>query len=86
MLRRIGLELRRVQHREVRVERRQLARLGADEHVAHERHLPRVRRDVAHREAVLRIGAAVEILDEQLVAAVEVRLHVGEQRLELRFA
>jgi hypothetical protein len=34
-----------VQHREVRVERRQLGGLGANEHVAHEGHLPRVRRD-----------------------------------------
>ena len=40
-------------------------------------------RDVADGQAVLRIGAAVEILDEQLVAAVQVRAHVGEQRLEL---
>ena len=38
---------------------------------------------VAHRESVLGIGAAVEILDEQVVAGVQVGAHVGEQRLEV---
>ena len=37
-------KLRRVEHREVRIERRQLGGFGADEHVPHERHVPRVRR------------------------------------------
>ena len=36
------------------VERRQLAELGPDEHVPHERHVPRVRRHVAHAQAIAR--------------------------------
>ncbi len=56
---------------------------GADEHVADERHVPRVGRHVAHREAERRVGAAVEILDEQLVAAVEVGADVAEQGVEV---
>ena len=81
---RVGAEFRRVQHREVRIEGRQLRRLGADEHVPHERHVPRARTDVAHREAVLGIGAAVEILDEQLVLHIQILAHVLEERVELR--
>ena len=46
--------------------------LGADEHVPNERHVPRVRRDVAHRQAIRRICAAIEILDEQLAGLVQV--------------
>ena len=80
---RIGLELRRVEHREVRIERRQLGGFRTNEHVPHERHLPRVRRDVADGEAVLGIGAAVEVLHEQLVAPIQVFDDVRAQRLEL---
>src|SRR5829696_6178345 len=38
----------------------------------------------AHGEAVGRVRAAVEVLDVQLVARVEVGAHVGEQRVEVR--
>ena len=64
--RRVACELRRMEHREVRLERGSSAALRPDEHVAHERHVPRVRRDVADREAISRIGAAAEVLHEQL--------------------
>ncbi len=81
VLGRVGLHLRRVQHGEVGHERGQVAELGSDEHVPHEERVPCVRRDVAHGEAVARIGAGPEVLHEQLWLGGEVGAHVGEQLL-----
>jgi hypothetical protein len=55
-----------------------------DEHVPDEARVPRVGQHVAHLELVLGVGAAEQVLHEQLVARGEVRLHVGEQRVEVR--
>ena len=79
----IGLELGRVQHGEAGTELRQLRRHGPDEHVAHEERVPRVRRDEPHRNPVGRVGAAEEVLDEDLVG-IEVAPHVLVQPLEGR--
>ena len=84
--RRVGLELRRVQDAEVRREGREFGELRTDEHVAHEVRMPRVGRDIPARETVCRIGAAIEILDEELIESVEVAAHVGEQCVEMRLA
>src|SRR6476620_1419935 len=67
---------------DLRREGRELLLGGADEHVPHERHVPRAGRDVAHGEAIGRIGAAVEVLHEQLALLAQVRFYVGEQRVE----
>jgi hypothetical protein len=83
VLRRVGLELGRVQYREVRIKRRELRRLRADEHVPHERHVPRTWRQVAHRQPVPRVGAAIEVLHEELVALVEICTDVGKECFEL---
>ena len=82
--RRIGVHLGGVQHGEVGREHRELRELGPNEHVPHERHVPRARRDVAHREAIRWIGAAVEVLDEELIALAQIGLHVREERIEVR--
>jgi hypothetical protein len=44
--------------------------------------VPRARRHVADGKPKSRVGAAVEVLDEQLLAPVEVRADVGEERVE----
>ena len=44
----------------------QLGGLGADEHVAHEQRVPRVGRDVADAQPMRRIGAGIQVLDEQI--------------------
>ena len=77
----IGLEVGRVEHREAGAEVRQLGRHGADEHVAHEQRVPRVRRDEADRHPVRRVGAAEEVLHVQL-ARVEVGADVLVQPVE----
>ena len=79
----IGLEVGRVQHGEAGPELGQLGRHGADEHVPHEQGVPRVRRDEPHRHPVRRVGAAEQVLDEQL-AGVEIGPHVLVQPLERR--
>ena len=79
--RRVGLEVRRVEHREAGAEVRQLGRDRADEHVAHEQRVPGVRRDEADRQAVRRVGAAEEVLHEQL-ARVEVGADILVQPVE----
>ncbi len=43
--------------------------------------MPRIRRHVTNRETVSRIGTAVEVLDEELRAAVQILAHVGEKTL-----
>jgi hypothetical protein len=60
--------------------------VGADEHVAHERRVPRVGQHVAHAQPARRVGAAVQVLDEQLGERAQVRPHVGQQRVEVRLA
>ena len=60
---------------------RQLGRHGADEHVPDEQRVPRVRRDEPDRQPVGRIGAAEEVLHEQL-ARVEVGADVLVQPVE----
>ena len=80
------LELGRVQDREVRLEAVELGVRGADEHVPHERGVPRVGRHIAGAQAVLRVGAAVQVLHEQVVQSVQVGRHVREQRVEVCFA
>ena len=68
MARRIGLERRRGHHRELRLEAGEIRGGRHDEQVAHEQVLPGEFLDEPDRQAVLGIGAGVEILDEQLLA------------------
>jgi hypothetical protein len=77
------LKFRCVKYREVRVEGRQVAQLRADEHVPHERHVPRTRRHVTHRETERRVGATIEILDDQLAALVEVPADIAREYVVL---
>jgi hypothetical protein len=83
VLRGISLELRRLEYAEVRLERGQVERIGADEHVAHEQRVPRGRRDETNPHAVGRVRARVQILNEQLWLLVQMPLHVSEQEVEL---
>ena len=73
----------RVVHREVRREAGEDLPVGTNEHVAHERHVPRIGQDVADAQAVRRVGAAVEVLHEEVGKRVQVRLHVAEERREV---
>ena len=79
----IGLHFGSVQHREVRHEAVESGAVGADEHVPHERHLPRVWRYVTYRETEVRVGAAVQILHEQFRLPAEICLHVREKRVKM---
>ena len=80
---RIRLHLRRVQHREVGQEAGQIRRRRTQEHVPHELHVPRVRAHEAHGEPVRGIRARPEILDEEIAAAIQILLHIREQRVEV---
>ncbi len=80
---RIRLHLRRVQHREVGEEGLELRELRADEHVPHERGLPCVRRDVADRQAVLRVRTRIQVLHEQLALRIQVRPDVRQELVEV---
>ena len=80
---RIRLELGRMQHREVGGEVRERGEFRTHKHVPHERHVPRVGRHVPHAEPVLLVGAAVEILHEEVVAPVEVLLHIRAQQVKV---
>ena len=82
--RRVGLELGGVVHHEVRRERGEVLLVGTNEHVADERRVPRVGQDVADAQAVGRVGAAEEVLHEELREPVQVHLHVGEEQGEVR--
>ena len=78
----IGVEQRRVDHRELRRERFVLIR-RVDEEVAREQVVPRVLGHDAHRQAVARIGADVAVQREH-VLAVQIRRGAREQRVERR--
>ena len=65
-----------MQDRKGRLEPRQLVGRRANEHVARKEAVPGAVGDHPHRQPVFRIGAGVEVLDEQLAA-----LQVGEQAL-----
>ena len=62
--------------RQGRLEIRHLGRVRADEHVAREEAVPGAVGDHPHRQPVVRVGAGVEVLDEQLAA-----LQIGQHSL-----
>ena len=84
MFRGIGLELRCVVDREVGRKSRELLHLRAYEHVAHEVRVPCIRQDVADTQPRRCIGAAIQILDEEFVQSIEVRLHVRLEQRKVR--
>ena len=77
----VGLEFGSVEDGEAGLEAGEVGGLRADEHVAHEQRVPRARRDEADREPERRVGAAEEVLHEQL-AGVEEGPDVGVQPVE----
>ena len=83
MPRRIRLEGRRGHHGELRLEAGEIRGRRHDEQVPDEQVLPREFLDEAHRQAVLGIGAGIQILDEQLLA-LQVRDDVAAQHVEVR--
>ena len=83
MPRRIRLERRRRHHGELRLEACQVRGRRHDEQVPDEQVLPGQFLDEADRQAVVGIGAGVEILDEQLLA-LQVRDDVAAQHVEVR--
>ena len=83
MARRIRLERRRRHDGELRLEAGQVRGGRHDEQVADEQVLPRELVDEAHRQAVFRIGAGVEVLNEELLA-LQVRDDVAPQHVEVR--
>jgi hypothetical protein len=76
--RRVGLEARQLQDGEVRDEAIELARRRLAEHVAREQGVPGGLGDDPHPALVLRIGADVQVLHEQL-ALCRVRPGLGPQ-------
>src|ERR1051326_1524971 len=80
----IGLELGGVVDAPFRLELRQVGQGRPDEHVPDEERLPRVGRDETYWYTVGGIGAAEEVLDEQLGLLVQVTLDRGEQLGEVR--
>ena len=80
---RIGLKLRRMQHREVRLEGRQLTVVRANEHVPHERGVPGVRHHVADTQAMGRFRTAAEVLHEELGLLLQIGANVAVQCVEV---
>src|SRR5258708_22168936 len=70
------MKLGRVEDGKGRLETGQLRVMRADEHVAGKKAVPRARRHHPHRQAVFRVGAGIEVLDEQLAA-----LKIGQHAL-----
>ena len=66
VVRRVGLQARQLQHREIGREAVEFIRGTFAEHVAGEQRVPRRLRNDPHAALVLRIGADVQVLDEQL--------------------
>src|SRR5687768_3994891 len=83
MTRRIGFEGRRRQYRELRLEAGEIGGRRDDEQIANEQVLPGKFLDEAHRQAVLRIRARVQVLDEELLPF-QMRDDVAPQHVELR--
>ena len=84
MLRRVGLEFRSIDHRELRSMLPALRRVVlGQEHVAREQVVPRELVHHPDRHLVLRVGAAPGVEDEQ-VLVLEVGHHVLVQGVELR--
>ena len=79
---RIGLEGRQAEDGEIRHVGGKLARLGADQQRADEQRVPGQLGEDARLDAVLRIGAAIEVLREKLLALGVIE-EVVEQNVEL---
>ena len=82
---RIGREAGQVNDGEFRVERGQLFRGGADQQVVHEQRVPGIFGHHPHADPVGEVGAAEQILGEQLLAF-GMGHHVGKERIEMRRA
>ena len=80
----IGLERRHVDDGELGDEFGEIVALGPDQQLADEQRMPGVFGEDAGLDPVFRIGAAVEILREQLLAF-GVRLKIGQQIVEISF-
>ena len=81
MLLGIGGEAGQVDDGEFRIEALQLLRAGADQQIVHEQRVPGIFGDNAHADPVRQVGAAEQVLGEQL-AAFGVGHHVGIKRVE----
>ena len=82
VVRRIGLDVRLVEHEHVRLEVGEVRLGGLAEHRLREERVVRVRREQAHREPVLRVGAA-EGVDHVDIAGLEVRDDLRAQTVEV---
>ncbi len=78
----IGLERRQVDDGQIGNEARELGAIGPDQQLADEQRVPGKLAIDARLDPIGRIGAAIEILREQLLAA-RMRDEVVEQQLEL---
>src|SRR5688572_5226094 len=76
-------ETRRCEDRELRRELSEIAGWRDDEEISDEEVLPGELLNEADRQAVLRVGAGVQVLDEQLAIG-QMREHVAFQQLEAR--
>jgi len=76
-----GLHLRRVQDSEAGAEIGEVGGRRADEHVAREERMPAALADQPHRQAILGVGAAEDVLDEGL-AALKIAEHALIHALE----
>ena len=83
MARRIGIEAGQVDDGEFRIKAFQLFGGGADQQLMHEQRVPGIFGDHPHPDAVGEVGAAEQILGEQL-AAFGMGHHVGIERVEMR--
>src|SRR5262249_37442047 len=78
----IGLETRRIDHRELRARRFGGLRI-VDEQIAAEQAVPRVLGDYADRQTVGRIGAGVDVLNEDFLTGQGTQ-QLGVERIEVR--
>ena len=81
----VRLERRQVDDRHLGRERRELRAIGTDQELADEQRVPGVFGEHANLDAVFRIGAAEQVLREQLLAA-DVGAEIFQQVLEVLFA
>ena len=79
--RRIGAERRQVDDRHVRHEAGEIGSFGADQEVADEQRVPGVLGHDPHRQTMRGVGAADQILDEE-VPVRRMRQKVGMERIE----
>jgi len=82
---RVGAEARQVDDRQIRAEAGEIGTGRPAQQVADEERVPGILREDAHADAVLRVGAAVQVLHEE-IAFSRLGQEVGVQHRKLRLA